>query len=81
MHTKYILVFCCFFFFFFFVRCIRTATKGRFHACKSGLSPHPTICFTPVVGMVGWCEGVVYLTSPGRPTDIGFKVGQGLLSL
>ena len=22
-------------------------------------------------GMVGWCEGAVYLTSPGRPTDIG----------
>ena len=26
-------------------------------------------------GVGGWCEGVVYLTSPGRPTDI--TVGQG----
>ena len=25
--------------------------------------------------MVGWCEGVVYLTSPGRPTDIGLQLG------
>ena len=32
-------------------------------------------------GVVGWCEGVVYLTSPGRPTDIGLRVGQDLLSL
>ena len=22
-------------------------------------------------GMVGWCKGAVYLTSPGRPADIG----------
>ena len=26
-------------------------------------------------GVVGWCEGVVYLTSPGRPTDIGLQLG------
>ena len=32
------------------------------------------------MGVVGWCEGVMYLVSPGRPTDIGL-VGQGLLSL
>ena len=25
---------------------------------------------------VGWCEGVVYLTSPGRPTDIGLQLGK-----
>ena len=24
----------------------------------------------------GWGEGVVYLTSPGRPTDIGLKLGK-----
>ena len=27
------------------------------------------------VGVVGWCEGVVYLASPGRPTDIGSQLG------
>ena len=27
-------------------------------------------------GVVGWCEGVVYLTSPGRPTDIGLQFGK-----
>ena len=26
-------------------------------------------------GVVGWCEGVVYLTSFGRPTDIGLELG------
>ena len=25
-------------------------------------------------GVVGWCKGVVYLTSPGRPNDIGLKL-------
>ena len=25
-------------------------------------------------GIVGWCEGVVYLTSPGCPTDVAGKV-------
>ena len=29
--------------------------------------------------MVGWCDGVVYVASPGRPTDIGIHLGkQGL---
>ena len=28
--------------------------------------------------MVGWCEGAVYLTSPGRPTDTGLQLGAGL---
>ena len=27
-------------------------------------------------GAVGWCEGAVYLTSPGRPTDIGLQLGK-----
>ena len=27
-------------------------------------------------GVVGWCEGVLYLTSPGRPTDIGLQLGK-----
>ena len=29
-----------------------------------------------VLGVVGWCEGAVYLTSPGRPTDIGLQLGK-----
>ena len=32
-----------------------------------------------VWGMVGWCEGVVYLTSPGRPTDIGLQLGKAAI--
>ena len=27
-------------------------------------------------GVVGWCEGAVYLRSPGRPTDIGLQLGK-----
>ena len=29
-----------------------------------------------LIGVVGWCEGAVYLTSPGRPTDIGLQLGK-----
>ena len=29
-----------------------------------------------VQGVVGWCEGAVYLTSLGRPTDIGLQLGK-----
>ena len=28
------------------------------------------------VVVVGWCEGAVYLTSLGRPTDIGLQLGK-----
>ena len=28
------------------------------------------------LGVVGWCEDVVYLTSSGRPTDIGLQLGK-----
>ena len=31
---------------------------------------------TPPPGVVGWCEGAVYLTSLGRPTDIGLQLGK-----
>ena len=31
---------------------------------------------TPAEGVVGWCEGAVYLTSLGRPTDIGLQFGK-----
>ena len=27
-------------------------------------------------GVVGWCKGVVYLTSLGRPIDIGLQLGK-----
>ena len=27
-------------------------------------------------GMVGWCEGVLYLRAPGRPIDIGLQLGK-----
>ena len=29
-----------------------------------------------IMGVVGWCEGAVYLTSLGRPTDIGLQLGK-----
>ena len=32
--------------------------------------------FLREVGVVGWCEGAVYLTSLGRPTDIGLQLGK-----
>ena len=27
-------------------------------------------------GVVGWCEGVMYLMSPGRSADIGLQLGK-----
>ena len=27
-------------------------------------------------GVVGWGKGVIYLTSPGSPTDIGLQLGK-----
>ena len=32
--------------------------------------------FCNLLGVVGWCEGAVYLTSLGRPTDIGLQLGK-----
>ena len=32
--------------------------------------------FSLSLGMVGWCEGVLYLTAPGRPIDIGLQFGK-----
>ena len=34
------------------------------------------LTFARSQGVVGWCEGAVYLTSPGRPTDIGLQLGK-----
>ena len=33
------------------------------------------VIFHPM-GVVGWCEGVMYLMSPGRPADIGLQLGK-----
>ena len=43
-------------------------SKFRLLKCLSGL--------LLAKGVVGWCEGAVYLTSPGRPTDIGLQLGK-----
>ena len=32
--------------------------------------------FKREAGLVEWCEGVVYLTSPGCSTDIGLQLGK-----
>ena len=37
---------------------------------------HQSRKYLRFVGVVGWCEGAVYLTSPGRPTDIGLQLGK-----
>ena len=31
-------------------------------------------------GVVGWCEGAVYLALSGRPTDIGLQLGKACYS-
>ena len=38
------------------------------------IAPDKVLFFQPN-GVVGWC-GVLYLTSPGRPTDIGLHLGK-----
>ena len=43
-----------------------------FLPCPSLSSPLLSL----LLGVVGWCEGVVYLTSPGRPTDISLQLGK-----
>ena len=45
--------------------------------CLLLLLPMPHKNFlTGSVGVVGWCEGAVYLTSPGCPADIGLQLGK-----
>ena len=39
-----------------------------------------TSAFLLQLGVVGWCDGVVYLSSPGRPTDIGLQFGKACFS-
>ena len=56
---------------------ILVAGKGRgecfYFFCFFPFIPVP---LTSLLGVVGWCEGAVYLTSPGRPTDIGLQLGK-----
>ena len=49
------------------VTCVRRIRLCSYAAVLSLHSMH---------GVVGWCEGAVYLTSPGRPTDIGLQLGK-----
>ena len=45
--------------------------------CNSnGYPQHMHKNYTGCRGVVGWCEGAVYLTSLGRPTDIGLQLGK-----
>ena len=41
---------------------------GRINACQVEILADD--------GVVGCGEGVMYLTSPGRPTDIGLQLGK-----
>ena len=36
----------------------------------------PSMFWELCLGVVGWCVGAVYLTSLGRPTDIGLQLGK-----
>ena len=52
-----------------------------FNPCHAELirMPHPLLIFSQsdyFMGVVRWCEGVVYLTSPGCPTDTGLQLGK-----
>ena len=38
------------------------------------LKKSPSFCY--FLGVVGSGNGVVYLTSPGRPTEIGLQLGK-----
>ena len=47
--------------------------------CKffvSGLLLQLTSNQAETSGVVGWCEGVMYLASPGRPADIDLQLGK-----
>ena len=55
--------------------CLGHSAKYRQSFCMKA-----NTCFNNVEqsmeGVVGWCEGAVYLTSLGRPTDIGLQLGK-----
>ena len=37
--------------------------------------PDEQVCFKGIMGLVRCGEGIEYLMSPWRPTDIGFQLG------
>ena len=48
----------------------------RFYHSASLMARGIICVFSILVGVVWRCEGVVYLTSPGCPTDIGLQLGK-----
>ena len=44
--------------------------------CHERIMPCLAELFFFFFEVVGWCEGVMYLTSLGRPTDIGLQLGK-----
>ena len=46
---------------------------GDPHCC---ITVDPDMSVRDELGVVGWCEGVVYLALSGRPTDIGLQLGK-----
>ena len=34
------------------------------------------VCYFDPTGVVGWCECVLFLASPGRPTYFGLQLGK-----
>ena len=79
-----------FFFFFFFFQNGGYALQSRFSAifCKGNNFCHFILLLALQAnsvkgiiskrkeGVVGWCKGVMYLMSPGHPTDIGSQLGK-----
>ena len=54
--------------------CLIWSLKTFFFNCL--IWSHQNLCsFIPLfwLGVVGWCEGVLYLTSPGRPTVLAYS--------
>ena len=49
------------------LKCLRKDPDYRCTRCRGTARP---------LGVVGWCEGAVYLISPGRPADIGLQLGK-----
>ena len=55
----------------------RLLCESAIYSCFTQVSGlWPLGLFFIVTGVVGWCEGAVYLPSLGRPTDIGLQLGK-----
>ena len=44
--------------------------------CSKTVKVFAQVILSEHLGVVGWCEGAVYLTSLGHPTDIGLQLGK-----